>query len=306
MLGVYDKNKVQHVLCRVGKVADIDKDPPCSLAMRSLCRMLFSSNKALLYDEGVSRVSRKLKPISYQAYDINYENYLEFLQILESLQTPENKYRCYKPVSTNGNEITLNLTDEPLDDTDSLSLPAQSVPQFKDSVCKLNVGNTCRHSAIALVEATQHTPISSMVSNTYFINLPYATKLDRGKPSEYIPFYVLPASPAAFPELDETKKNIITKLYKRMEHIPLIDTNSKPTQEKFLRLKDLYHQIVGPQKSLGLAELLDSIEDWKIQNKSVLSPLRKKYFWDSFFARTSATMNLITELEQEIRIAQMK
>jgi hypothetical protein len=274
--------------------------------MQSVCRALFTSTKAKLKDEGVARVHKQSKPTSYQAYDITYENYLEFLRILESLETQRNKYVCYKPVSANGNEVTLNLTNEPLDCADSIPVTSKSASQLKESVCALNVGNTCRHSAIALVEATQHSPISSLVSNAFFMDLPYETKLDYGAPSKDIPFYVLPVSPAAFPELDETKKSIITKLYKRMEQMPLIETSSKQTQEKFSRLKDLYLQILGPQKSLCLADLLDSIQDWKTQNESVLSPLRKRYFWDSFFTRTSATMNLITDLEHEIRIAQMK
>src|SRR5690606_38778506 len=143
------------------------------------------------------------------------------------------------------------------------------------------------HSAIALVETTQHAPVASLISSHFLTSLPYKTVLDYGKPSDDIPFYVLPA---AFSELGKANTKIITKLYQRMEQMLLLEPNSQSTQDKFLRLKELYLNIIGPQKKLSFAELLQSIQTWKKDNELILTSLRKKYFWDSFFTRKSATM----------------
>ncbi|KTD09266.1 hypothetical protein Lgra_2501 [Legionella gratiana] len=298
MLGVYDQNKAKHLLCRVGKFGDNeDKDPNCALVTKFLCNALFYKNKAKLGDEGVTRTKKGSTPITYQAYDITYAQYLEFIQTLESLQTDDNKFLCYKPVATNDNEITFELSN-------NLSFPPQPEHRIKKNVTELHVGNTCRHSAIALVEATQHAPVASLISSHFLTSLPYKTVLDYGKPSDDIPFYVLPAPPAAFSELGNAETKIITKLYQRMEHMLLLEPNSQSTQDKFLRLKELYLNIIGPQKKLSLTELLKSIQTWKQDNELILTSLRKKYFWDSFFTRKSATMSLIEEVERDLQVAQ--
>lgn len=299
MLGIYDQNNIQHVLCRVGKVVDSDKnDSICSIGVKFWYNVLFFSSKAKLIDEKIIRFNRELQPISYQAYDISFNQYLEFIRILESLQTEKIKFTCYKPKKIKDKKIILEFTDE-------LLCPKEPIPiaQIKDNLSELSIKNTCRHSAIALIEATLHTPIASLVSSNWFTDLPYETVLEYGKPSKNIPFYVLPASPHAFPELNETKKKIITKLYSRMEQMLCLNIHERGTQEKYLQLKELYLQILGVQKELPLNELLESIQNWKQQNQSVLSTLRKTYFWDYFLKRQSATMNLISEVEHDLKTA---
>lgn len=297
MLGIYDQNKVQQLLCRVGKFGDIGvKDPHYFLKLQFICNSLFFTNKGGLADEGLSRKKRGRHPITYQAYDINYEQYLEFVSILESLQSDDCKFKCYKPDTTTGDEVTLKPSQE-------RKLSPINVDKIKTSVNELNVGKTCRHSAIDLVEATQHAPVPSLVSSMFFMDLPYETVLEYGSPSKDIPFYVLPPPPAAFHELDNAKEKVITKLYSRMENMLLLEPTSEHTQNKFLRLKELYLKIVGPENELSLDELLKEIQVWKETNKATLDVLRKTYFWDSlpFVKRQSATMNLITEVEDEIK-----
>ncbi|MGM9451727.1 hypothetical protein ACTAZI_00140 [Legionella bozemanae] len=306
MLGVYDQNKFRHVLCRVGKVADFEADENGKVnypaKLQFLCNALFFASKAFLRNEGVSRKTRGDVPITYQAYDISYEQYIEFVRILESLRRHD-AYKCYKPDSAadsfviGSDEVTLTLTSEK-------KLSPVNVKKLNTNLLELNVGNTCRHSAIALIEEVQHAPISSLVSSSFLMNLPYETVLEYGHPSENIPFYVLPPPPASFHESDKAKEKVITKLYLRMENMLLLEPNSQYTQDKFLKLKELYLNIVGPQKGLSLNELLRSIHTWKEEknNKRVLNVLRKEYFWDSlpFIKRQSATMNLLAEVEDDL------
>ena len=277
-----------------GHNQDIDTD--YFMKMGFLCNALFFANKGVLMDERIWREKKKSTKITYQAYDITYEQYVEFVQALEATQSLYNKFKCYKPYATNDDEVTLKFGSAKV-------LPRLDVNRIKGSVKELHIGNTCRHSAIALVEATQHAPVSPMVSSTFFMDLPYETVLEFGTPSEDIPFYVLPPPPTVFFESEKTKKKVITKLYERMENMLLLEPYSPDTQKKFLRLKELYLEIVGPSKNLSLDQLLKDIKSWKDLHQETLKVLRKTYFWDSlpFIQRQSSTMKLITEIEAELQ-----
>jgi len=302
MLGVYDKNRVSHLLCRIGKWGYSKKDPKkseYSFTVGYLFNLLFFSVRAKLTDEGVFRERESPNPINYQAYDITYEQYLEFIQKLEGLQETDNIFRCYQPIEENGDEVTLIFA--------RLCSSHTNLDKLKSTSDNLCIGNTCRHTAIAVIEEVEHAPISavsSLVSKTYFIDLPYKTQLAYGMPTFDIPFYVLPAPPAAFPGLSEMERRVAKKLYKRMEHMLLLDPDSLQTQNKFASLKNLYTKIVRPQKKVTLEELLLSVQSWKEENQSTLSVLRKTYLWDRFFTRKSATMKMITEIEADIKQAQ--
>lgn len=300
MLGVYDQNKVSHLLCRVGKMFDIDpttEEQNCFTANKRLFKTVFSSSKGKIQDEGTSRKKKGEDPISYQAYDINYRQYLEFIQLLEGLQTKKNQFKCYKPVEEDGNQVFLELT------SDLIFNPRENMGDFKSDTSELRIRNTCRHTAIKLIEEVLHASISPLISSVFFRDLPYKTKLDYGKPSSDIPFYVLPVAPTAYQQLSEEKRKVLTKLYSRMEHLLLIKTHTKETEKKFNSLKDLYMNITGPQEELTLGELLISIQTWKEENKLNLNVLRVTYFWDSFFVRESATTKLITEIEEDLQQA---
>lgn len=287
-----------------GYTQDVDSD--YFMQMEFICNALFFANKGVLMDEGISRKKRHRSKISYQAYDITYEQYVEFLRVLEASQSFYNQFKCYKPHTTTDEEVTLKFGGEkilPPLDVNQINPNDIDVNRIKASVSELHVGNTCRHSAIALIEATQHAPVSSLVSSTFFMELPYETELEFGSPSENIPFYVLPQPPIAFFVSNNTKKNLITKLYERMENMLLLEPCSSSTQKKFLRLKELYLDIVGPSKNFSLDELLTHIQNWKKENKTTLETLRKTYFWDTlpFIKRQSSTMKLITEVEEELQ-----
>ncbi len=300
MFGIYDQNRVTHLLCRVGKVFDLEPITGCLKKSAQLGRVLFSNSKAKLNDEGISRQKKGQHPISYQAYDTTYQHYLEFIHLLESLQTEDNGFICYKPSideDDDNNEVLLNLTHEKIFNTES------ELGNLKQEVNRLGLRNTCRHTAIKLVEEIQHVPHSTMVSSVFFKNLPYTTELDYGKPSSDIPFYVLPISPIAYSPLGVIKQRVLTKLYSRMESLLLIDPYSVETQIKFHHLKELYADIIGPKREVSLNELLINIKEWKSDHQIELNVLRKTYFLDKFFTRRSATAKMLCEIEGDLQRA---
>ncbi|WP_298627994.1 hypothetical protein [uncultured Legionella sp.] len=301
MFGVYDQNYVQHLLCRVGKDIDEPVDPDavkCLVMGERFKNVLFSKLRSKLRNERTERPNPENKPISYQAYDTTYDNYLEFIQLLEALQTKENLFSCYKPAKEEGDVVEFVKTSMPV------CIARTELGALKKNINEFSVDNTCRHTAINLVKEVQKTPVSSLVSSSFFFDLPYRTALTYGKPSVVIPFYVLPLSPVSFTDLDAEKKRIIEKLYYRMERLVLLEPDSEQTMNKFNSLKNLYLQLVGEQKQLSLNELLIHIQGWKEQNKMLLNTLRKTYFWDSFFTRESATMTMVSGIERDLVRAQ--
>ncbi|STY29606.1 Uncharacterised protein [Legionella wadsworthii] len=311
MLGVYDNTRIRHVLCRVGKKLDCGpkKDAGYCHDISMLGKALFSAADAFIQDEGVSREKAGHFPITYQAYDITYDQYLEFVSVLESLKNHDS-YKCYKPELSYDDEEAQkshipSSSDEEMDpDTVQLKLSEEKKLNAVDvsqlnHLNKLNLGNTCRHSAIKLVEDVLHAPVPSSVSSFFLMNLPCETLLEYGCPSKKRNFYVLPPPPACFHESDAAKEKVLMKLYSRMEDMLLLEPESPSTQKKFLKLKELYLKIEGPDKNLTLDQLLLSIHDWKNTNESTLKVLRKEYIWDSlsFIKRESSTMKLFAEIE---------
>ncbi|MDR3501446.1 MAG: hypothetical protein P4L79_02585 [Legionella sp.] len=295
--GVYNQFKVDNLLSRVGKVCYSNKkDVSCSEVGMRLLQVWFSGAYARLIDEGIFRRNRAQETINYQAYDIRYEQYLEYLTILSNLSTEDIFFRCYQPHAESDEQITLKFGIVPPSTSSDLN-----ADKIKNSVANLSTRNTCRHSAIDLVEAVQKEPVSASVSKYFFYGLPYKTEFLYGQPNSAVPFYVLPVPPSAYVGLGAQKERILKKLYERMERLPLIEPNAQETMDKFSRLKELYNDIAGPQKDLSLDRLLTNIQSWKSKNLGVLDSLREKYIWDFFFKRTSATMLLVGEIESELK-----
>jgi hypothetical protein len=299
MLGIHKANKVQELLCRVGKVFDLkenaDKEVEICSVFDALAGASFSSTAAKIQDEGLNRKKLGHDAISYQAYEISFQQYLEFIRILESIQTARNSFKCYKPISRTYNTILLESTREKV-------LKARPLAgTLFSAIHDLSLDNNCRHGAIKLVEETLGQPVSPLVSTNFFNDLPYKTFLDFGVPSQDIPFYVLPPPPNSYTSLNAEKIKILEKLYNRMEQILLLDPNSEATQKKFNCLKDFYKgQIAEEIKEPSIERLLYNIQTWKKENYQVLTTLRKTYFWDELFTRKSATLNMIEEMEGDL------
>lgn len=294
MLGTYENNTVQHLLCRVGKVFDLEKREICSV-FGALAGAVASSTASKVQDEGLTRKNSKWKAITYQAYTISFEQYQEFIQLLESLQTATNIFDCYKPVKRQQKLVTLEKTpykvfqDRPLSE------------HLFTALNRLSIDNTCRHGAIKLVEETLHQPISPLVSTNFFNELPYKTVLEKGAPSNDLPFYVLPPPPNTYSLVSKSKAQVLLRLYNRMEKMLLIDPYSESTQNKFQCLKDFYKQQVADEvQEPSIERLLFDIKQWKDEHAALLNDLRKTYFWDTFMTRKSATRTMIEELEHDL------
>lgn len=296
MLGTYQDNQVQHLLCRVGKGFHLENKALCSV-LAALSHSVYSTTAAKCFDEGISRKKLGHHPISYQAYDLSFAQYLEFVRILEAIQEEENKFFCYKLIERQSNWVVLEATSELIgDEKRSLS------PDLFSALHRLSLENTCRHGAIKLIEETLQQPVSPMVSRSFFSELACRTFMDFGVPSPDLPFYVLPPPPNSYQKLGAEKMLLLQGLYTRMQEMLLLDANSQATQEKFLCLKNFYQQqLIDEIKEPSLERLLFSIQQWKNEHSTLLNKLRKTYFWDEFMTRKSKTFTMIETLEQELK-----
>ncbi|CAM2995922.1 hypothetical protein [Legionella worsleiensis] len=297
MFGVYDQNKVRRLLCRVGKhkyEPDDEKTNIIVKGVRNLSNFFFSSVKAKLGSEPIYKKKPCVDPISYQAYEATYEQYLELIGIIEGVSQKKRPIWCFKPYDHNDDYVLLTEKNS------RVTQKTDHHKEIKDNVESLSVSNTCRHTAIRLVEEVLKTPLSPSISSRYFVDFLCKTQLVHGVPSSDIPFYVLPIPPNQFTTQSPAHQDILKKLYARMEHLITLDPNSVATMEKFNSIKAQYNQLAG-SPALSLEQLLESIQSWKERDKALLSTLRKTYIWDFFLNRSSATMDTVNEIESSLK-----
>lgn len=292
MLGTYTQNTVEHLLCKVGKTAEVGKDNNNSCFLFSA---LFSEMNGRIADERIYRAKKGHKPISYQAYDINLNQYIEFIRTLEALQTKSKQFKCMKPTKINADSVHFESTAE------QLFTPKSLEQSFLNSANRFSINKTCRHTAIKLIEETLHQPAPSSISSNFLNEFLCRTYLDFDAPSQDYPFYVLPAPPNTITQLDTQKRKIAEKLYLRMEQMLKIEPNSQQTQQKFTHLKELYEQVVGEHNN-SIDELLHQIKEWKKQHWTSLNTLRVTYFWDEFIPRKTATLKTIEDIEKGLSL----
>ncbi len=311
MCGVYEENdsgtKAVKLLCRVGK--QFARGNSVCGNFKALFNLLFSSTKSNVYDEGVywrgETGASESQTITYHAYDITFEQYLEFIYLLQQLEvqsnTDKSRYFYYKPeamTSEDDKKIRLRLTEKKLPDAKNI----KNIEQIKSSVSNISLNNTCRHSAIKLVEHAKGSPVSARVSPHFFNNLTCSSVLHKAALSSEIPFYVLPAPPVAVVNKSAQELLVLKALYKRMEDLLVLAPVASETQVKFKLLKEFYLKTLGLQKECSVIELLGNLQEWKNTHHTELSTLRKTYFWDSLglVKRECKTMLMINELENQV------
>lgn len=165
-----------------------------------------------------------------------------------------------------------------------------------------NKSNTCRHTAVDLLNTTRGSKKTYNVSSQFFCRLPVKTILAGGVPSDNIPFYIIPLPPTAFPNVtqDPASAKILAKLYRRMEEIITLEPHAKSTEIKFNKLKAFYNEQAGVNHASPEA-LIDAIRNWRDAkaNEDVFQ-LRKTYFFDRVITRQSTTKKMFDELAPKI------
>ena len=297
MLGVVNDQPI--LLARVGKTNDID--PDLQNPLRMLTKVLGSKALSRITDEGITRKlghsANTNTNISYQAYDINFEQVKEFLGLIAAAEkrqktnyTNANNGRGivgYIPVNEEQNKNEVIFEYRVLDDF-SFKLPNSKMESYHRIIIgaqELHINNTCRTTALNMVEVVLG--VVPDVSKFFFMTLKYHTKLVEGQPDPKT-FYILPPSPNSFKKnFKETK--ILDILYKRMENIPKLNPREPRTRHKFDKLKALYDQISGPN-TLSANQMLLAVTAHDT-DKELLARRTNQFFAPLFLSSTEKAFN---------------
>lgn len=241
--------------------------------------------------------------ISYTAYSINVHQYKQFIDLLSSaIQRPGRASKCYIPSTIEEQSPLMRLT---FDYPKYATAPTPSQTHLLERASYLTPTNTCRHAAIDTIEYIQETNEATQhLSHFFFMDLLLENHFpEQAKPTR--PFYILPAPPHAHSVGIETKA-VLTKLYHRMHHLLKKDPYSECTQNKFNALKRLY-QTLSNQPNDDLNLLLVSIQKWKNEHGTSISPLRQQGLFGRllnqlYITYKSSTETLADEIEKTVSI----
>jgi hypothetical protein len=304
------------ILARVGKAMDVRKgNPP------GLFSLIFSPVKAILKDEGVDRLAGWRQEITYEAYAISYQQYLQFMALLKKIQDDTNCFSGYAPIRVNQDEVELAWIKKILNSNDSNATSMPLVAELEDILIHnledLHLSNTCRHTAIDLINhVCGNKENTKAISTQFFCSLPLRTSLMAEnqeflrnrvgggetffvRPERAVPFYILPMPPTAVQNVSPYKNRVLSDLYKRMEEMLKVAPEKEETKKKFDLLKTFYQEQIS-QKSNSIDDFVNILLNWKNQHQKDISCLRATFFFDSFIHRRSATEKMFDRWLREL------
>jgi|GEM_PF-4571003 len=287
-LGVMQDN-APLLLARIGKTNNLSSNIDSNLKMGF--KNIFYHTIAKLKGESLTFHG----DISYAAYTINIEQYNQFLKLVGKIKKPEDPFFCYQ-VSKELASGTLKFKYEPVITTD-VELDAK-IAAIAGRTTYINELNTCRHTAIDLLQYTLGTDkISDKISRQYFMDLPCKSSFKSGISNEN--FYVFPLPPSMYPDKNPIQAKMLTKIFLRMEELIKKDPYGEETVDKFNALKKLYNEQAGLPNG-DITQALVAIKNWKESNKDVISTLRSQSFFGKLFTKQSSTLSLTEDLINEL------
>lgn len=177
-----------------------------------------------------------------------------------------------------------------------LPLPEHSDNAIIQGVQKLQVSNTCRTSALNIVEKILG--FKTDVSRKFFIAPRYKTTLT-GRQFKNNICYAFPPPPTVYQKnLSKKQLDVLNKLYKRMKSLPTSKAEDPKTRDKFNALKTTYRTIAG-ENQLNAAQLLEKIIQHENTNNTALF-IKRGFFGDSVRSTTQKLFDAIKkDLERE-------
>ncbi|CDZ79015.1 hypothetical protein BN59_03330 [Legionella massiliensis] len=305
--GVKERSGQHRFLGSFGKVGNPEKGGACT-ASKAICSTLFSETDAFItnervinYKEGDSERRPAWRTVRYKAYGITYRHYLQFLahmaalsheqeKALENSRLPSSWYKlkAYTPIEED--ETTVGFKWGPL----SIEDYEQELDVCPNEFHLAAFGNTCRHSAIRLVEAARQTAgLGEGVSTTFFRELPLEADFGRGVVGVDHHFYILPLPPTSYPEIGDEKQAILVELYDRLDSMMLIAQDDPNSIEKFEELKKLYQETAGKVPD-SIHDVIISIKEWESDHKDLIDTHRAWHFFSS-----TATRKMFNRLDEQ-------
>lgn len=183
---------------------------------------------------------------------------------------------------------------------------AENIHTLYQKTQYFKLSNTCRDTAVDVLQAVRQTEAPSYVSKSFLKRLPLTTTLSgpNQTPNNY--FYILPLPPKR--PATTHKEKFLCRLYQQMQKMILIAPESEKTQTKFHLLKNLYNE-KATKNTETPAEFMQSIRDWHAAHLNDIKGLRRSAayshfsmiieFFDKLFNKVSATEKLFNDFMQQ-------
>ncbi len=234
--------------------------------------------------------SNTSEKISYKAFALTKEQYDEFIKALPTSHVLYKILDVYTPISHSSHTYILknisSRSNSELENSIDDAIQSKSSNQF-------GINKTCRHTAIELlIQSLQNPDVARGIPTFALKKLPYQGEFRNLK--MHGTFYILPIPPSR-KQLEPDVYRRLSRIYKRMEKIPLRYTNHPATKEKFLALKELYTQL-DPRTNSSLTNLVDAIQTWEEKNTVLIDQHRGFSLFKS-----TATRDMVEDLKKMTR-----
>ena len=326
-LGIVKEEK-PILLARVGKLFKLNKDKeilgkdgvPTDPTYIDKIKKLLASENARFYSEPLQLRGN----VSYMAYNISYNQYLEFMKLISLDFQKKQTITCYQAkFNINDNHVILNNEDlnkgsaqkeeqntvhderivfvrKKIEYSSNIH-PTESQQKIIARSHRITLWNTCRHTAIDLMENILKSRLPNFVSRLFLCDLPLKAEFISGEPKSH--FFVLPFPPSAY-QVSNDKMPILIEIYQRMENLLRIDPNSEITMNKFKALKALYLTQAQSLKCNSITTALDSLYQWKQEYGNIISQLRDQSIFgklvSQFIKYKSSTQSMVDKVEEEL------
>ena len=283
------------LLASIGKYAD-----PEDLIRKAIFSKApgFLTNEYVAHGRSVRNENKYKDPeqteARYSAYAIDYAQYCRFINLLSSINP---KIAFYRPNIQNNTDTKITLRYGAGQQKDL----RRSMVRTKRNTTYLNLSNTCRNSALDIIDYVAKPVLSDTVSTLFYKDLKLSTTFSRGATNH---LYVLPKS------LDDKQAknmhpiilNTFARIYIRLDDMIQKSPNSSQTKVKFAKLKELYNHLLTCNKT-DLPAFQKEIDAFlKIQNnQKILYGKRDPTLFSKLFKLNTSTENMFIDINKKIR-----
>ncbi|WP_028389259.1 hypothetical protein [Legionella fairfieldensis] len=267
-----------------------------STSLTLIKEVLFSHSKAFLSNEYLAHGRYNIEAnqydtprevqASYSAYAINYIQYLKLIDLIEKASP---FIRCYRPVEQTGSLIKLEWRQG----------NNQGVnPSVIDNINNLTIRNTCRTTALDIVDYIAHPLLSAKVSRKFYKPLPLKTIFQNGYAQH---LYILPQPLDAkkTQNISPLIREVFIDIYKRLDDLLCSTHRSISTREKFEAIKNVYNELITCDKN-DLPAFKRKMEHLIISNQGIIFQHRNYSLILKKLGHKTASENLFIKINKRI------
>ena len=272
-VGVLDARQQVHTLSIIGKAF-----------VERIGLVKWSS---FLIDEYNCWLNLPNQKIKFKSFNLTYSQVVDYFDIVGAYNQTINHYN----LSCDENNYYFTLLDNQCNYSD-LRLSSAN-PNF------LTLCNTCRHTAIEIIEQINQQTMVNNRQRQFFITPPWQGVMINGTLTAY-PFYILPSPPNTnWLKYSLKKYRILKSLYSCLYRLAKKPSTCKENDYiKFSKLKELYNKLT--ELKFDSEQFISIIKTWESKNKEIIDTYRcttlVSNFRMNYLASKTRTRKIINKL----------